>query len=197
MALRLLAVQKSFTRVAVNAVAGTSTVAAPPPAINTRFSSVRGFAAAAAAEAAPTPSSTGAAPTVMDKLISLTIVDPSGARRKINGMVGTTLYEACETNEVELGPATFGGPPINVHSERWTEPVFGEGPTSGYDHVVLSNTGGATMPPMTPPESKMLEDYWDFDELYPESRLASQIHLTKEMDGMIVYVPDRVDDSNP
>jgi hypothetical protein len=28
------------------------------------------------------------APSVFDKIISLTIVDPSGARRKINGMVG-------------------------------------------------------------------------------------------------------------
>lgn len=92
---------------------------------------------------------------------------------------------------------TVGGPPQNTHSERWTEPVFGEGPTSGYDHVVLSNTGGATMEPITRAESRMLEDYWDFDELYPESRLASQIKLTKEMDGMIVYVPPRVDDSNP
>jgi hypothetical protein len=43
----------------------------------------------------------------------------------------------------------------------------------------------------------MLEDYWDFDEIFSESRLASQIKLTKQMDGMIVYVPPRVDDSNP
>jgi hypothetical protein len=43
----------------------------------------------------------------------------------------------------------------------------------------------------------MLEDYWDFDEVFPESRLASQITLTKQMNGMIVYVPPRVDDSNP
>lgn len=110
---------------------------------------------------------------------------------------GTTLYEACETNEVELGPASHGGPSQIVHSERWTEPVFGEGPTSGYDHVVVSNVGNAAMSPMTRPERRMLEDYWDFDELFPESRLASQIKLSKEMDGMIVYVPPRVDDSNP
>jgi hypothetical protein len=32
--------------------------------------------------------STAAAPTVFDKVISLTIVDPSGARRKIPGLVG-------------------------------------------------------------------------------------------------------------
>eukprot|EP00539_Tryblionella_compressa_P001355 CAMPEP_0178746102 /NCGR_PEP_ID=MMETSP0744-20121128/7637_1 /TAXON_ID=913974 /ORGANISM="Nitzschia punctata, Strain CCMP561" /LENGTH=178 /DNA_ID=CAMNT_0020399305 /DNA_START=49 /DNA_END=585 /DNA_ORIENTATION=- len=153
---------------------------------------VRSFAAAPAVS-----ETAGSAPTVFDKMISLTIVDPSGARRKINGMIGTTLYEACETNEVELGPMTTGGPSESVHSERWTEPVFGEGPTSGYDHVVLSGPGVNTATPMTRSESRMLEDYWDFDEVFPESRLASMITLTKQMDGMIVYVPPRVDDSNP
>lgn len=161
------------------------------------------------------------APTVFENLIKLTIVDPSGARRQIPAMVGkyhnillntrrsyfthliygfkigTTLYEACETNEVELGPMTMCGPSQIVHSERWTEPVFGDGPTSGYDHVVLSGPGVDTAAPMTHAEERMIEDYWDFDEIYPESRLASMIKLTKGMDGMIVFVPPRVDDSNP
>ena len=35
------------------------------------------------------------APSIFDKIISLTIVDPSGARRKINGVVG-------ELNRVQL-----------------------------------------------------------------------------------------------
>ena len=85
----------------------------------------------------------------------------------------------------------------HVHNERWTEPLFGEGPTSGYDHVVLSGPGVDTAGPITRSEERMLEDYWDFDEIFPESRLASMIILTKAMDGMIVYVPPRVDDSNP
>mmetsp|Transcript_3987 Transcript_3987/g.4451 ORF Transcript_3987/g.4451 Transcript_3987/m.4451 type:complete len:185 (+) Transcript_3987:66-620(+) len=139
----------------------------------------------------------GTTPSIFEKIISLTIVDPSGARRKINGMVGKSLYEACETNEVELGPLTIGGPFEIVHSEEWTEPVFGSGPTSGYDHVIVSGPGVNTATPMTRSESRMIEDYWDFDEVFPESRLASMITLTKQMDGMIVYVPPRVDDSNP
>mmetsp|Transcript_109796 Transcript_109796/g.153868 ORF Transcript_109796/g.153868 Transcript_109796/m.153868 type:complete len:171 (-) Transcript_109796:71-583(-) len=140
---------------------------------------------------------TSDAPSVFDKLISLTVVDPSGARRKIPGMVGTTLYDACETNEVELGPVNSCGPPEVVQSERWTEPVFGDGPTSGYDHVVLNGPGVDTADPPTNSEKRMLEDYWDFDEIFPESRLASQVKLTQSMDGMIVYVPHRLDDSNP
>jgi hypothetical protein len=110
---------------------------------------------------------------------------------------GTSLYEACETNEVELGPVTECGIAEIVHSERWTEPVFGDGPTSGYDHVVLSGPGVDTATPVTRAEERMIEDYWDFDEIFPESRLASMIKLTKDMDGMIVFVPPRVDDSNP
>jgi hypothetical protein len=110
---------------------------------------------------------------------------------------GTTLYEACETNEVELGPLTVCGPSELYHSVLWTEPVFGEGPTSGYDHVVLNGPGVDTLPPPTFSEQRMLEDYWDFDELFPESRLACMVPLTKAMDGMIVYVPHRLDDSNP
>jgi hypothetical protein len=83
------------------------------------------------------------------------------------------------------------------HSERWMEPVFGDGPTSGYDHVVLSGPGLDTAAPVTRSEERMIEDYWDFDEIFPESRLACMIKLTKSMDGLIVYVPPRVDDSNP
>lgn len=110
---------------------------------------------------------------------------------------GSTLYEACESNEVELGPSSIGGPSEIVHSETWTEPVFGAGPTSGYDHVIVSGAGVNTATPVTDAETRMIEDYWDFDEVFPESRLASMITLTKDMNGMIVYVPPRVDDSNP
>jgi hypothetical protein len=42
-----------------------------------------------------------------------------------------------------------------------------------------------------------LGDYWDDDEIFPESRLATQVTVTKEMDGMTVYVPDRLVDDNP
>lgn len=38
------------------------------------------------------PATSDAAPSVFDKLISLTIVDPGGARRKIPGMVGTIFH---------------------------------------------------------------------------------------------------------
>lgn len=49
---------------------------------------LRTFAAAAPAAV----EDSGAAPSVFDKIISLTIVDPSGARRKINGMIGECAH---------------------------------------------------------------------------------------------------------
>jgi len=162
--------------------------------VSSRF--IRQKVSGLAGRAFSTPSAS-AAPTVFDKLINLTVVDPSGARRKIPALVGTSLYDACEVNEVELGPMTEAGVAEVVHSERWTEPVFGDGPTSGYDHVVLSGPGVHTATPKTRSEERMIEDYWDFDEIFPESRLASMVKLTADMDGMIIFVPPRVDDSNP
>lgn len=88
MALRF-AVQKSFARassmMSSNMVTSRFwTAAAAVPRVGT--ATTRGFAADATVEPAPSPGA--AAPTVMDKLISLVIVDPSGARRRINGMIG-------------------------------------------------------------------------------------------------------------
>jgi hypothetical protein len=41
-----------------------------------------------AVESSPSLKPGDEAPSVFDKIISLTIVDPSGARKKINGLVG-------------------------------------------------------------------------------------------------------------
>jgi hypothetical protein len=43
----------------------------------------------------------------------------------------------------------------------------------------------------------MLEDHWDWDEIFEGSRLASAVTLTKEMNGMTVFVPDRIVDDCP
>ena len=44
---------------------------------------------------------------------------------------------------------------------------------------------------------QQLEDYWEWDEIFEGSRLASVVTLTKGMDGMVVYVPDRIVDDVP
>ena len=82
-------------------------------------------------------------------------------------------------------------------SDEWLEPLFGEGPTSGFDHVILQGNGVETAPPKNHVEQRMLEHYWDFDEIFPDSRLACVVPVTKEMDGMMIYVPDRIVDDIP
>ncbi|GKY95176.1 hypothetical protein MPSEU_000481000 [Mayamaea pseudoterrestris] len=149
------------------------------------------FSANAAAATAP------AAPSVKDLLIDLTFVDPSGARRKVTGLVGKTLAEICELHDIELGPSNPAAPPEVQRTDSWIEPTFGEGVSSGYDHVVLVGNGKDTAPRKTPIEEQMLEDYWEADEIYEGSRLASAVVLTKDMNGMTVYVPDRITDDVP
>lgn len=85
----------------------------------------------------------------------------------------------------------------SIRSDTWTEPLYGEGPTTGYDHVLIVGNGADTASPITHIESKILKDYWEEDEIFPESRLASQIKVTSQMDGMTVYVPDRLIDDIP
>mmetsp|Transcript_32155 Transcript_32155/g.96346 ORF Transcript_32155/g.96346 Transcript_32155/m.96346 type:complete len:181 (-) Transcript_32155:382-924(-) len=136
-------------------------------------------------------------PSVRDVMLGLTFVDPSGARRKVPGIIGKTLYDISEMHGIELGPASVGGPADAIRSAEWTEPLFGEGPCTGFDHVLLVGPGVETAKPRDHIEMRMLNHYWDDDEIFPESRLATQITLTKEMDGMIVYVPDRICDDIP
>jgi len=136
-------------------------------------------------------------PSVMDKVIRLNFVDPSGARRQVPGYIGKTIYDTCEAHGIDLGPASVGAAVEEVRSSTWTEPLFGEGPTTGFDHVLITGNGSDKAKPMTYQEEKAMSDYWDDDEIFPESRLATQIVLTKEMNGMTVFVPDRVADDIP
>jgi hypothetical protein len=102
-----------------------------------------------------------------------------------------------DVHGIDIGPISQGAPPEVRRSDTWYEPTFGEGPTSGYDHVVLVGNGVETATRKTSQEEQMLDDYWDYDYIYEGSRLASTVVLTKEMDGMIVYMPDRLDDEVP
>ena len=138
-------------------------------------------------------------PSVFDKIVRVTIIDPSGARRTIPAYVGKSLYAACEMNGVDLGPSSVGAVQQKIRSDTWTEPLYGEGATSGFDHVLLQggNEGVSLAEPPHSNEIKMLEKYWDEDEIFPESRLASMVEINDKMDGMVVYVPDRLVDDIP
>jgi hypothetical protein len=86
---------------------------------------------------------------------------------------------------------------FKVHSERWTEDLFGEGPQLGHDHVLIPKEWMAKCPPRVEQEVTLLATIWDPDEITDASRLACMLPLTKELDGMVVYLPDRVPDDCP
>lgn len=117
--------------------------------------------------------------------------------KRCDQYLGKTLYDNCEELGIDLGPASVGAPYEVVRTENWTEPTFGEGVNSGFDMVVLVGNGVATAEPKSYLEDQMISDYWDEDEIFDGARLASAVTLTKEMDGMIVYIPDRLADDVP
>ena len=98
---------------------------------------------------------------------------------------------------IDIGPSSGGAKPETMRTDTWMEPTFGEGPTSGYDHVVLTGKGADKVPRATYAEMAQLEDHWDWDEIFSTSRLASVVTLTADMDGMVVFVPDRIVDDCP
>ena len=107
-------------------------------------------------------------------------------------MSGKTLHEICMLHHIDIGPAYRAGDDQIERSERWIEPTFGEGPATGFDHVILHGKGAETAGIRSDRELSLLSDYWDDDEIFDDSRLACMVKVTKEMDGMIVYVPDRI-----
>ena len=74
-------------------------------------------------------------------------------------------------------------------SERWIEDAYGEGPASWSSHVVIPKEWYEKLPEPMFAEKETL-DLVDPEDITPTSRLATEIVLTKDLDGMTVYVPD-------
>jgi hypothetical protein len=94
-------------------------------------------------------------------------------------------------NKVPLEDDSSGGGVThqNLKSERWIEDQYGEGPSSWSSHVVIPKDWVGKIPPPSYAEKEIL-DLIDKEDITPASRLATEIKLTKELDGMVVYVPD-------
>ena len=78
---------------------------------------------------------------------------------------GKTLYETFEMQGIDIGPSSVCAKPETPRTETWMEPTFGEGPTSGYDHVVLTGKGTNEVIRPNYAEQQQLEDYWEWDEI--------------------------------
>ncbi len=90
------------------------------------------------------------------------------------------------------GACGGGGSPEDVlHKEgQWYEPKYGEGAQCHYCHVIIPKAQHEALPPKRPDEVEQLSTYPFPEDLTDTSRLACQVKITKEMDNMVVYVPD-------
>ena len=145
-------------------------------------------AAKAAASVAPSRS----LPSVASLAVTVHLVDYKGAQSKVVGRVGQTLVQAASqygSTVIEDDSSGGGGRNERINSPRWTEMVFGEGAQSYQSHVVLPMAWFDKLPKPSAKEREMLDKLPPSD-LKQTSRLATHIILAKELDGMIVHVPD-------
>ena len=139
-----------------------------------------------------TPAKAAPAPQVSDVTVHITFVDHEGSRAVVPGRVGMTVSEVAELHGIDIGPTAVAGVVERVNSDVWTEDLFGEGASLGYDHVKVPPAWAAKLPPRGAWELELLRNYWDDDDITSVSRLGSQLPLTKELDGIQIYIPDGI-----
>jgi hypothetical protein len=130
---------------------------------------------------------------VDDDFVRVTFIDYLGGRHERRGRVGQTLVDVCRAHGMDLleDDSVNQGGEIHqrVNTDRWTEDLFGEGPQSALSHVIIPDDMLAKLPAPLVSEMSVLDEI--DDELRTNnSRLGSVITLTKELDGLEVFVPD-------
>jgi ferredoxin, 2Fe-2S len=101
----------------------------------------------------------------------IVFIEPDGARREITAPVGITLMEAARQNGVRGIVAQCGGACACATC-----------------HVYIDPAWAAKLEPIEDMEEGMLETAWEPKE---NSRLSCQVHVTAEMDGLVVAVPEQ------
>ena len=101
----------------------------------------------------------------------IVFIEPGGRRREIDAPVGITLMEAARQHGVEGVVAQCGGACACATCHVYVDPAW-----------------APRLEPREDMEEGMLENAW---EPRDHSRLSCQIHITADMDGMQVVVPQR------
>jgi 2Fe-2S ferredoxin len=101
----------------------------------------------------------------------ITFIEPGGFRHEINAPVGITLMEAARQNGVLGILALCGG-----------------ACACGTCHVYVDAAWLPTLAAREEMEEGMLECAWEPRE---NSRLSCQIHVTADLEGLVVTVPQR------
>lgn len=98
-------------------------------------------------------------------------IEPSGARREIDAPLGVSVMEVARQNGIAGIVARCGGACACATC-----------------HVYVSPSWVGRLEPPEEIEEGMLETAW---EPRANSRLSCQIHLTRDLDGLEVMVPER------
>lgn len=126
--------------------------------------------------------------------MSVTFVNYAGERTTLPGRVGDSLFELARRYKYEFVDAGCGGggsPQDVLHKEgAWLEPKYGEGASCHYCHVIIPKSHYHLLPAKRPDEAEQLASYPFPEDMTDTSRLACQVTLSKDMHGMLVYVPD-------
>jgi ferredoxin, 2Fe-2S len=101
----------------------------------------------------------------------ITFIEPGGGRRVIDAALGLTLMEAARQHGVQGIVAQCGGACACATCHVYVDPAW-----------------LARLEPREEMEEGMLETAWEPRE---NSRLSCQVHITAEMDGLQVTVPQR------
>jgi 2Fe-2S ferredoxin len=101
----------------------------------------------------------------------IVFIEPGGGRREIDAPVGVTLMEAARQHGVQGVVARCGGACACATCHVYIDPVW-----------------LAKLEPREEMEEGMLESAWEPRE---NSRLSCQIHVSADLEGMQVIVPQQ------
>jgi 2Fe-2S ferredoxin len=101
----------------------------------------------------------------------ITFIEPGGGRRELDVALGLTLMEAARQHGVQGVVAQCGGACACATCHVYVDPAW------------LARLG-----PREEMEEGMLESAWEPRE---NSRLSCQVHITADMDGLQVTVPQQ------
>jgi 2Fe-2S ferredoxin len=101
----------------------------------------------------------------------ITFIEPGGRRREVDAPLGLTLMEAARQHGVQGVVAQCGGACACATCHVYVDPAW-----------------LARLEPREEMEEGMLETAWEPRE---NSRLSCQVHITADMDGLQVTVPQR------
>mmetsp|Transcript_3899 Transcript_3899/g.11278 ORF Transcript_3899/g.11278 Transcript_3899/m.11278 type:complete len:166 (-) Transcript_3899:766-1263(-) len=145
--------------------------------VPSRLAAARVFRLASSSAAAAATEAQKPLSFVADVTVNCTFIKPDGKKETVPGRVGWSL----------LKTAQYHGLPLDGFEARpaWWED-YGDGPSTTADHVVVSRDWFVKLGPIYEEEVRMLDTV---EHSTSTSRLSATIHLTKDLDGITVYIP--------